>query len=318
MPKFFQVEKAAFGGGKNEFSNVEFKKRALENSNAAEAGTVLEIIPLHIKNPPVIQFIAYISKISDTIKSSHTKEQPFGRTDPYYMWKASDRSITLSVDVPSSSITMGLENLNNLSWFAASMYPTYKDSQTATSIAASPMFRVRFGNLVCSSTNDGQGLPGVIQSLAITHDAKAGFIGGRINDAGASFPSEVASVLKSAGFDNTVRDGKNILIPKLMTLGFTLNVVHDHKLGWDFNTGEFRGGLGAPRFPYDFGLVRDTSESPVVGPTVSVSGQSAVSPPGGADNRQTGVSTELIDAGSKEDDLSKTDLAKLDNEEESE
>ena len=41
MPKFFQVEKAAYGGEKNTFSNVNFKKNGLENSSAAEAGTIL-------------------------------------------------------------------------------------------------------------------------------------------------------------------------------------------------------------------------------------------------------------------------------------
>ena len=54
MPKFFQVEKAAYAGDKNEFSNVKFKKRALENSKAAEAGTVLEIIPIIMIMPPIV------------------------------------------------------------------------------------------------------------------------------------------------------------------------------------------------------------------------------------------------------------------------
>ena len=60
MPKFFQVEKAAYAGEKNTFSNVKFKKNDFDSSYAAEAGTILEIIPVHIKNPPVIQFIAYV------------------------------------------------------------------------------------------------------------------------------------------------------------------------------------------------------------------------------------------------------------------
>ena len=46
MPKFFQVEKAAYAGEKDTFSNVKFKKSNTESSNAAEAGTILEIIPM--------------------------------------------------------------------------------------------------------------------------------------------------------------------------------------------------------------------------------------------------------------------------------
>lgn len=269
MPKFFQVEKAAYAGDKNQFSNVKFKKRALESSPAAEAGTVLEIIPLHIKNPPVIQFIAYLNSLSDQFTSEQTAQQPFGRPDPYYMWKSNNRTITVGFDIPSSSVTSGLDNLNNLSWFLASLYPTYKDARSATSIAASPMFRVRFANLICSSTNDGQGLLGVIQGVTVNHSVPEGFIGGKVDNLGTSFSSEIASVIKAAGFENTVRSGKNILIPKLMTITFTLNVVHDHRVGWDLETGDFRGGLAAPRFPYDFGLLRDTADTPSVGPTMS-------------------------------------------------
>jgi hypothetical protein len=269
VPKFFQVEKAAYAGDKNEFSNVKFKKRALENSKAAEAGTVLEIIPLHVKNPPVIQFIAYLTSLSDQFQSTQTQQQPFGRPDPYYMWKSNNRTITVSFDIPSSSVTSGLDNLNSLSWFLAALYPTYKDTRSATSIAASPMFRVRFANLICSSTNDGQGLLGVIQSVTVTHDPTKGFIGGKVDNLGTSFSSEIASVIKAAGFDNAVREGKNILIPKLMRINFALNVVHDHRVGWDFATGDFRGGLSAPRFPYDFGLLRDTADTPLAGATIS-------------------------------------------------
>ena len=62
------------------------------------------------------------------------------------------------------------------------------------------------------------------------------------------------------------------MIPKFIKVSFTLNVVHDHSLGWDFNTGNWRGGLSAPRFPYDFGLIRDTSDSPGSGINESTAG----------------------------------------------
>lgn len=269
MPKFFQVEKAAYSGDKNTFTNVKFKKRGLDNSSAAEAGTILEIIPLHIKNPPVVQFIAYISKLSDTIKSAATAQQPFGRTDPYYMWKSNKRTIGVSFSIPSSSVTTALDNLNNLSWFLGALYPTYKDNLTTTSIAASPMFRVRFANLICSSTNDGQGLPGVIQSVNVTHDQKQGFISVDTENMGTSFAGPGAAALKNAGFESSISEGKKLLIPKLMTISFNLDVVHDHQLGWDYHTGEWRGGPAGPRFPYDFGLVRESTDTPSVGATLA-------------------------------------------------
>ena len=297
MPKFFQVEKAAYGGEKNTFSNVKFKKNDFDNSSPAEAGTILEIIPIHIKNPPVIQFMAYITKLSDQIDSKSTSEQPYGRPDPYYMWQSNKRTIRVTFSIPSSSVTTALDNLNNLSWFLAALYPTYKDTQTATSIAASPMFRVRFSNLICSSTKDGQGLLGVIQGVTVTHDIKEGFIGINPSNMGSAQANEASRLIKDAGFDNSINEGKKLLVPKLMTLTFNIDAVHDHALGWDAATGNWRGGFTGPRFPYDFGLVRDTQDTPSAGATTfddAPASKSATAAEGGADDKHVKAAAESV------------------------
>jgi hypothetical protein len=268
MSKFFQVEKAAYAGQKNSFKNIKFKKHDLDNSVAAETGTILEIIPIHIKNPPVIQFIAYLTRVTDSINSRQSTTQPYGRPDPYYIWQSTNRRIDVSFDIPSSSVTAALDNLNNLSWLLASLYPAYKDTQTATSIAASPLFRVRFANLICSSTKGGQGLLGVIERVTVNPDVKTGFIGINPQNMGSSGANIEAKLLKEAGFDNSISDGQKFLVPKLMKISFNLKVVHDHALGWDSNTGNWRGGRTAPGFPYNFGLRRDTTDTPSAGTTV--------------------------------------------------
>ena len=270
MSKFFQNELAAYNGEKNGFQNVKFRKRALDNSDAAEGGSVLEIIPVHIKNPPVIQFIAFMENITDSFSSATTATQPFGRPDPYYIWKSNNRSIKISLSIPSSGITAALDNLNNLSWLLGSLYPTYKDNFTTTSIAASPLFRVRYANLICSSTRDGQGLLGVIDGINVTHDFKSGLISVVPENMNSAAANAAGRILKEAGFDNSIREGKKLLIPKEMKIGFNLKVVHDHSLGWDYDTGAWRGGLSAPRFPYDFGMLRDTGDAVPQAPAVSV------------------------------------------------
>jgi len=268
MPKFFQTEIAAYDGEKTKFQNVKFKKNNFRNSSAAETGTILELIPVHIRNPPVIQFIAYVTSLNDRYAVKYATEQPFGRTNPYFIWQGNNRDISLNLDIPSSGISNALDNLNNLSWLLASLYPTYKDSVDATSVAASPLFRVRYGNLICSSTRDGQGLLCTINSANITHGHDKGFIYVNPKSLGSSFANMAGRVLSAAGFENHVSEDKKFIIPKIIKLGLNLGVVHDHPLGWDFYTGEFRGGRSAPSFPYDFGLVRDTSSPPSVGTAV--------------------------------------------------
>jgi len=266
MPKFFQYEVAAHAGDKQTFQNVEFKKNNFESSHGAELGTLLEIIPVHIKKPPVIQFIAYIDKIDDKFLVDYTSEQPFGRTDPYHIWKANKREISLSWAIPSPSIAKGLDNLNNLSWFLAALYPSYKNTLTATSISASPLFRVRHANLISSPTRDTQGLLCVIRNVGVTHNAKEGFISVNPLNMGSRHANTAGKLIKAAGFENYVNEGKNFLIPKLITINCSLNVVHDHSLGWDHHTGQWRGGRDARTFPYGFGLVREATGIPSVNP----------------------------------------------------
>jgi len=267
MAKFFQTEIAAYGGEKTTFKNVKFKKSGLENTAPAVAGTILEFIPVHIKNPPVIQFIAYIESMTDRFNSQYSSEQPFGRTDPYYVWKSSKRSIGVSWVLPSSSTASALDNMNNLSWLLGALYPTYKDTSSATSIAASPLFRVRHANLIASPVRDGMGLLCVIQGVDVNHDVKDGFISINPKNMGSSFANVDARLIKQAGFENSIREGKKLLVPKTIKLNCTLEVLHDHALGWDLDTGEFRGGNSG--FPYQIGLMRDGGDPPSTPPSAN-------------------------------------------------
>jgi hypothetical protein len=290
MPKFFQSEIAAFDGDKAEFQNVKFKRNDFTNTSAAEGGGVLEFIPVHIRNPPVIQFVAYIESISDRFGANFSQESPFGRTNPFYIWEGNSREISLNVDIPASGISKALDNLNNLSWLLASLYPSYKDSTNATSVAASPLHRVRYGNLICSSTNNGQGLLCVLQGATVTHDTSHGFIHVNPKNMGSSFANTAGRILTAAKFENHVSENKHFIIPKLMKLSLNLSVVQDHPLGWDFYTGEFRGGRGAPGFPYDLPLVNEAADPP----TEIGAGSSTTESPTSTGTAEAGKATKSI------------------------
>ena len=268
MSKFFQNDIAAHAGNKTGLRNVEFKKRNFDNSAAAAAGTILEIIPVHIKNPPVIQFVAYLEALSDNFQIKYQQKQPYGRTDPYYIWEGNSRSISVSFAIPNTSVSHALDNLNNLSWLAASVYPTYRERVSANSIAASPLWRIRYANLIASRTSGGQGALCKFDSLRINYGIEDGYIA--IPSAGQN-----AEIIKSAGFDNLVRSGDNILVPKIISVDLDLDIIHDHALGWDYETGNWRGGRAAPGYPYGFGLNRDATDSPGADPAGGVQTEAA-------------------------------------------
>jgi len=305
MPKFFQTEIAGYGGSKNTFQNIKFKKNDFANSSAATAGTILEIIPVHIKNPPVIQFLAYISTLGDSYSVGYKSEQPYGRTDQYHIWSSNKRSMSVNFAIPSSSISKGLDNLNNLSWFLASLYPTYRDSISATSVSASPLFRVRYGNLIVSPAQGGLGILCTIPTVRVQHDHKEGFIGTVATGMHTSGGTTAGALIKAAGFDNLIRDKEKILIPKLIKVTTTLNIVNDHPMGWDHQTGQWRGGI-ARGWPYKFGLLRDTKDEPSSSPTGGVNEDTsppnpATRPPPGSPDAQQSNSAETIINDTSED-----------------
>jgi len=232
--------------GENHLTNVKFKKQneGYTSSTQAEQGTVVEFIPMHFKNTPVISFIAYISDIKDNVKQTFTPQQPYGRMDPIQVWKSSDRVISFSFDIASGDEEMALRNMNNLSWLVASSYPTYSEVECATSIAATPLYRVKYANII-ANTNNKNGLLCAIPGFNVTHDFKEGAIHIRSGTA--------KKLVADAGFPTQASE---IIVARTINVQCTLNILHEHSLGWDSTTGEWRGNSHGG-YPYGFGLVKD-------------------------------------------------------------
>ena len=99
---------------------------------------------------------------------------------------------------------------------------------------------------------------------------------------GSNFANVEAKLIEAAGFQNIMREGKKYLIPKLIKLSCTLNVLHDHSLGWDFETGMWRGPAGG--FPYQVGVMREGTDSQSgVGGNDTAGAQGGVTTPAAGD-----------------------------------
>lgn len=243
--------------GESRFAQVPFKgpNQGFNPSKEAKAGTKIEFIPIHYKKAPVISFIAYMKNIKDVFNQKVNEQQVFGRIDPIRLWKHSNRQITLDISIPSSDEEMALRNLNNLNWLLASGYPTYASSGNCTkcsaAVAASPLFRVKYANLISDTPSD-LGLLCVIQSFSVTHEFDKGVIHVRPGDNGGDL-----GLLENAGF--TQKAGRYVVASNI-SLNMSLDVVHERSMGWDSKTGEWRSEGGA--FPYGIGLQKHSSKPP--------------------------------------------------------
>ena len=99
-------------------------------------------------------------------------------------------------------------------------------------------------------------------NVRVQHDHKEGVIGAVASGMATGGGTTAGRLIKAAGFDKSIRDGEKILIPKLIKVNTTLIVVNDHPVGWDHQTGHWRGSTMARAWPYKFGLVRDTKDEP--------------------------------------------------------
>ena len=128
------------------------------------AGFRLEIT--HLPTNYSVAFSAFIVQLSDSFTSNWPSEQVYGRMDPIGVFSNTTRDISVVWNVPASSYRQAKNNLDKMNRLASFLYPIYGDYNGATSINTAPLWRVKFGNLICNSSNGGP-LTGWVQGITI-------------------------------------------------------------------------------------------------------------------------------------------------------
>lgn len=170
------------------------------------------------KNQGVLKFKAFVTDFSDNFESNWNSTEVFGRMDPIWTYQNTKRVISLGFDVPSFGVKEGKKNMEKISAIAKMMYPTYEGAGGVSVIQESPIFTLKFGNLICNNKGGGP-LKGVIPSFNFAPDIEQGWY----------------------------TQGSMELYPKTVKISFDFNVLHDHSVGYDV-MGNFGGTQG--KFPY--------------------------------------------------------------------
>lgn len=189
----------------------------------------------HIPTDQTIQFKAFLTDFNDQFTSNWESEEVYGRMDPIQTFKSTKREITLGFDVVAGSAEEAQNNLSSISALIKFLYPTYDNQRVdsgeavsigANTIAAAPLFKVKFMNLISRSTSGGtaktNGLVCTCNGFGFKPELEPGFV-----------------------VDN--RHGQSIY-PKLFNVSMTLTVLHDHSLGFTTD-----GKAAMPLFPYGQG-----------------------------------------------------------------
>lgn len=184
--------------------------------NQANSGQTITISALHAEE--TASFKAFVTAFTDKYTTSYNSEEVYGRMDPVQMYKGTQRVISISFDVPSEGLADAQNTQSMCAALARMQYPVYGGT-SATSISESPLFKIKFGNLISDHTNGGA-LVGTLAGFNYDVDTDAGF-----HMQGTNF------------FPKTVR----------ISLEFT--VQHTSQIGYGsggFNTFPYKSGPSTP------------------------------------------------------------------------
>lgn len=213
------------------FSDIEFSFPVTDKSNS-------------------IRLPAFLTSHSDSFSPQWNPQTVYGRADPIPIYRNTTRTISIGFKIPNQSIEDASANFNSLGVLVKNLYPAYKSFGSANlfgafrdalsglspnqSIVGAPLMRVKFANLICNSEVPDLGLLGYATGLNITTDVQNGFL-----------------------ISNGDGENDNLLFPRFVNFSLTLNVLHEHKVGW----GTSGNWLGRNKQNYPFTVGKDGSLS---------------------------------------------------------
>ena len=273
-----------FYQGKDKEGNLvdkAFKKPYYDITDAYANMAQMVVSVYHIPSDTAIYFKAFITAFNETYSSDWAREAVFGRTDPIYMFRQTERRISLALKVPASTQSESYENLGKVQTLTQFLYPSYVEAGSATTIAQSPLVRIKVMNLLQDSSGNApktnvplddlfnqyqsvndpkQGLLGVINSIAVNHNLEN-------NAAG------------------TVEKAPNTILPKMIEINMEFSPIHESTIGFDQ-----KGDAISPLFPYGVTLGDNSSEPPDNGAIIAAANGSNDQTPGAGtpENDQTG------------------------------
>jgi len=179
----------------------------------------------HLPSNTKVEFVAALEEFSDNYDSSWQSEEVLGRMDPLETFQGTKRTISFTWVVASESQEEAKDNIAKAEQLLRMLYPSYEDGPigNATRMDASPLFRIKFANLIADPS--GSGLVGRVNGFKYSPDLDSGFFG----------------------------DSDHNAYAQTIKLSCEFTVFHTHPLGWKTQT--FR----QKNYPYSVSTLEDVT-----------------------------------------------------------
>ena len=183
----------------------------------------------HINTHKTVRFKAIMKGFSDTYNTSYDDHFFIGQTEPIKKWKSTIRQIDLEYVALASDYRQAKENLAKTSLFTNMLYPEQSKDGRTTKVGGSPIFKVRFLNLIGSPGQPYDfafrtGLQGYISNFLFKMDMENGVF--------FHAPSLVENRgLGYADIGATADDAYSVY-PQQINMSFTFFPVYEKSPGW--------------------------------------------------------------------------------------
>jgi len=219
----------------------------------------------HVPSESDIFFKAFITTYAESYASDWNSETVFGRTDPIYTFKNTQRRLTVAWKIPADTIGEAYENLARVQKLAQFLYPNYaqlnalQNDDTLT-LTQSPLVRLKVMNLARQTwltANTGEahlqtgpggsvgGARAIFQGYSSTNDPSRGQLGVITN-------MNVMHNLENRDI-GVFQVAQNTILPKMIEISIDFACIHESTLGWGEADNFLQDG-----FPY--GAVSEVTE----------------------------------------------------------
>lgn len=169
-----------------------------------------------IEAEKTVAFPAYVKTVGDNFNVGFNGREVYGRMDPIPVYSRTTRTISFSLDIPSTGLSHSRTIANKLNILVKNCYPSYEKNGFVNIISSSPLISVFFSNLIYDSSARETGLLGYWQGLQISHDLSNGVFA------------------RGDGFET---------YPKAYSLSVNMNVLHTFTPGYIISDGAVKNSV---------------------------------------------------------------------------
>lgn len=217
-----------------------------------------EIFSVEFLNVPTgatCSFKAFLTSWDDNFKQDWESYTTVGRMDPIRTYKRTSRILSFALEIPSYDAVNASYNFAQIQKLIQMSYPTFSTSTTtgqpipnpssAQSSAAAKVQKARETSVTSPQT-------GKTDLIKVSHMVSPPFFKIKFaNWTKSGLYGTIENVKFSPDFSNgfysTREESSQELVPALLKLDITFNVLHTDELGYDAVSGKLR----TPDFPYN-------------------------------------------------------------------